>query len=187
LGLAAVVIGAGAVSAFYGWHAAVGSLGSVAKPPYWVPFDLAWTPSMPAMIHQAFGWSLAAVTALALAWTSFGRLAWRWWALFPVIGLGGAVLAVGHITALTDLWGRTLAVSWCARSAHVYGKLVAVCLVMTIAAMGWDVREGRRGDALHWAAVTAWLIAGVMQLVVYDRYMSSPAPFPQFPRLLFEL
>jgi hypothetical protein len=139
------------------------------------------------MIHQAVGWSLTSMTALAFCWVSFGRVAWRWWALFPVIALGGAVLAVGHITALTDFWGRAAAFSWCARSAHVYGKLFAVCLMLTIAAVGRDAWEGCRGDALHWAGVTAWLIVGVMQLVVYDRYMSSPAPFPQLHRLLFVL
>src|SRR5262249_37588187 len=163
--------------------AAVGPLGRVAMRPYWVPFETAWSPTMPGMIHQAVGWSLAAVTALAFSWASFGRVAWRWWALFPVIGLGGAVLAVGQITALTARWGRTAALSWCTRSAHIYGKQFAVCLLMPIAALGRDAWEGRRGDALHWAGVTAWLVAGVMQLVVYDRYMSSPAPFPQLHRL----
>lgn len=81
--------------------------------------------------------------------------------------LGASILAVGHITAFIDLWGRPATRSWCVRSVNVYCVLVVACLVIIASASGRDAWEGRRGDALHRTGVSAWLLIGAIQLVVY--------------------
>ena len=87
--LAAVLV-AGVAEAAYFAHPLPMTLSSGTRvhPPYWVPFELAWVPNFPMMIHQAVGWGLACIASLGFCIASFHRLRWHWWALFLVSASG---------------------------------------------------------------------------------------------------
>jgi hypothetical protein len=155
------------------------------QPPYWVPFELAWAPNVPMMIHQAVGWGLACTAALGFCGASFHRLRWHWWALFLVSALGSLYLFAGHTAGLIHLWGPAAAISWCNRAAHLYAKLVALCFLLLVFALARDFRQGRRGDGLHWTGVSAWIVILMVQLALYIRFW--PMPLSQSLQLLFTM
>jgi hypothetical protein len=140
---------------------------------------------MPEMIHQSVGWGLGAIAALALSWATWGRLRWYWWLIFLTIALGAIILAAGDIAACFFLWGRTATILWCRRAAHLYGKMIAICLALLITALVCDGREGRRGDALHWTGITTWLVIAPMQLATYFMVMFGPMALDDYIRFLF--
>lgn len=183
-GWAAALAAGGAIGAYYGWyrlsHATI-------DPPHWVQVDQAWTPSVPGLRHQMVGWGLGSAAALAFCGVSFHRLRWHWWALFLVAALGSLAFFAGYTAALFDFWGRAVAISWCKESAHLYGKLVAIGLLLLVFAVTRDVWQGQRGDGLHWTGIAAWTIILTMQLALYFRYMFWPMPLSQSVQALFTL
>jgi hypothetical protein len=185
LGLAAVLANAAAVVAYYGWYLAVLPAEAASRPPHWVPFHVAWAPSMPEMIHQAVGWGLGAIASVALCWATWGRVRWYWWLIFLTIAVGSIILGAGHITASFLLWGRTATITWCRHAAHLYGKMIAVCLALLIIAVACDARQRRRGDALHWTGIATWLVIAPMQLATYFLVMFGPLPLDDYIRFLF--
>jgi hypothetical protein len=184
LGLAAVLANAAAIAAYYGWYLAVLPAEAASQPPYWVPFHVAWAHSMPEMIHQAVGWGLGAVASVALCWATWRRVRWYWWLIFLAITVGSMILAAGHITACFFLWGRTATITWCIRAAHLYGKMIAVCLTLLVIAVVCDARQGRRYDALHWTGIATWLVIALMQLATYFLVMFGPMPLYDCIRFL---
>ena len=185
LGLAAVLANAAAIAAYYGWYLAVSPAEAASRPPHWVPFHVAWAPSMPEMIHQAVGWGLGAIASVALCWAIWRRVRWYWWLIFLAITVGSMILAAGHITACFFVWGRTATITWCIRAAHLYGKMIAVCLTLLVIAVVCDARQGRRYDALHWTGIATWLVIALMQLATYFMVMFGPMPLDDYIRLLF--
>jgi hypothetical protein len=183
----AAALAAGVAEAAYYAHPLAMTLSSGTRihPPYWVPFELAWAPNFPMMIHQVVGWGLACIASLGFCIASLHRLRWHWWALFLVSALGSLYLFGGHVAGLIQLWGPAGAISWCRHAAHVYGKLVAVCFLLLAFALTLDFRQGRRGDGLHWTGVSAWIFILMMQLALYIRFW--PMPPGQSWRLLFTL
>ena len=155
------------------------------QPPYWVPFELAWAPNEPMMIHQAVGWGLACTASLAFCGAFFHRLRWHWWALFLVSALGSLYLFGGHTALLIHPLGAATAISWCKHAAQVYAKLVALCFLLLLYAVTRDFGQGRRGDGLHWIGVSAWIVILMMQLALYIWFW--PMPLRESLRLLFTL
>ena len=80
-GLAVLLANAGATSAYYGWYY-VAALKEVIRPPFWMPFHEAGTPTAPGVIHQAVCWGLTGIAALMLCILSLHLLRWNWWAFF---------------------------------------------------------------------------------------------------------
>jgi hypothetical protein len=185
LGLAAVLANAGAIAAYYGWYFHVLPAEAGSRPPHWVPFHAAWAPSMPELIHQAVGWGLGTIASVLLCRATWGQIRWYWWSIFLAIAGGATILAAGNITACLFLWGRTATVTWCGHAAHLYGKMIAVCLALLITAVACDARQGRRGDALHWTGIAIWLVVAPMQLATYFMVMFGRMPLDDYIRLLF--
>jgi hypothetical protein len=183
-GLVAAMASGAAIATYYGWYHVARSPQTV-MPPHWIQFDLAWTPTYPGVFHQAVGWGLAGLAALGFCVASFRRLRLEWWVLFFVAALGSVSLFAGYATVSSDLLARPAAISLCAHSAHLYAKLVAVCLLMLVLATTRDVWQGQRRDGLHWTGVSVWIVILTMQLALYFRFMFGRMPFSESVWKLF--
>ena len=113
---------------------------------YLIQFRVSLVGDVIGVYHQAVGWGLGAVAALALLWHTRGRLTWSWLAVFLLLFLTAATLSCGHISSLIQvhrtatLWPIRL---WCAQSAHVYAKYILACAFTMLGAIAWDVRRVR--------------------------------------------
>lgn len=186
-GLATALAVGGAIAAYYGRSHAGRPPDATVTPPHWVQFDMAWAPTVQGMFHQVVGWGLGGTVALGFCVASFHRLRWHWWALFLVSALGSLYLFAGHAALLLDFRSYAASISWYGHAAHLYGKLVAVCLLLLVFASTRDAWQGRRGDGLHWTGVSAWIVILTMQLALYYQFMLGPMPFSQAVRVLFTL
>jgi hypothetical protein len=172
-GLAAILANGGAIVAYYAWHVAVRIPPTVVHSPYWVPIRETNLRSYPEMHHQAVGWGLgAAAAAVLFCGMSRRRVWWHWQAVFLAIAVGAAILSAGHIAHLAELWGRAGVPAWWGREpADLYGEILVAWVLLLLVALARDAREGRRGDALHWVGIAAWLVIAAMQLALYVRTM----------------
>ncbi len=182
---AAALANAGAVLAYYTSHHVVRPADAGIRPPYWVLFTTAGAPQVSGMIHQAVGWGLGALAALAFFRMSRRWLPWYWRALLLVAATGALSFSAGYVAALVDFWGRPASIFWCSRAAHLYAKVIAVCFLMIVLALARDAWKGRRGDTLHWTGVSAWVVIAAMQLGLYFRIMFIAMPYTQYFRALF--
>ncbi len=137
---------------------------------YLIQFRLARIPDVIGVHHQAVGWGLGAVAALALSWHLRRRLPWPWLAVFLVFFLTAATLSGGHTRSLI-LVHRTSTLKpigpWCSRSADAYSMFILFGVFMMLSAIAWDVRRHSRTDGLHWAGVSVWLVCAAIQYAAY--------------------
>ena len=177
-GLAVLLANGGATGAYYGWYY-VAALKEVIRPPFWMPFHEAWTPTAPGIIHQAVCWGLTGTAALVLCVMSLHLLRWDWWAFFLIFVLCAAYMCAGYIAAFVDLWGRAAAMSWCSHAAHLCAKVIVLCSLIVVLATVRDVRRGNRGDFLHWTGILVWSVVVAVQLSLYYEYTLRSVPVMQ--------
>ncbi len=135
-----------------------------------IQFLISKNPDVIGVYHQAFGWGIGAVSALALSWHLRRRLSWPWLAVFLVFALAAAILSAGHVRSLirvqysSTLWPISY---WCLQSAHVYARFILAGTIVMLAALVWDVRSRARVDGLHWAGAATWLVTAAFQYATY--------------------
>jgi hypothetical protein len=137
---------------------------------YMIQFRLARIGDVIGVYHQAVGWGLGAVAALALSWHLRRRLPWPWLAVFLAFFLTAATLSGGHIRSLI-LVHRTSTLTpigpWCRHSAVVYARFILLGVTMMLGATAWDVWKRSRTDGLHWAGISVWVVAAAGQYATY--------------------
>ena len=137
---------------------------------YLIQFRLSRIADVIGVYHQAVGWGLGAVAAIALSWHLRHRLPWSWLAVFLVFFLTAATLSGGHTRSLI-LVHRTSTLTpigpWCSLSAVVYARFIMLGVSMMLVAIAWDVWKRSRTDGLHWAGVSAWLVSAAVQYAAY--------------------
>jgi hypothetical protein len=137
---------------------------------YLIQFRLSRIADVIGVYHQAVGWGLGAATAFALSWQLRRRLPWPWLAVFLVFFLTAVTLSGGHTRSLL-LVHRTSTLTpigpWCRLSAVVYGRFVLLGATVMLGATAWDVWKRSPTDGLHWAGVSAWLVAAAVQYAAY--------------------
>ena len=137
---------------------------------YLIQFRLSRIADVIGVYHQAVGWGLGAAAAFALSWQLRRRLPWPWLAVFLVFFLTAVTLSGGHTRSLL-LVHRTSTLTpigpWCRLSAVVYGRFVLLGATVMLGAAAWDVWKRSPTDGLHWAGVSAWMIAAAVQYAAY--------------------
>jgi len=139
--------------------------------PFWIILNLGSIPYLPAIFHQVAGWGLGAVFASGFSWWLSRRLRRAWLLVFVAFDVVASILTGAAVWAMIAL-SRGSEPSWVFDSYRewaitLYRGSIIGCLLAIGLAVALDLRDQLQGDVLHWAGITAWLLVGGLQWILY--------------------